>query len=177
MIHAESCRLAITRHAALCQSILAHLETLRAEDKQVLQMMRALVRQRLDLRREQQLLRTIKGLGTVSVLTLIGAVPELGHLDNKQAAALVGVAPFVHQSGTMNAPARIHGGRAAVRRVLYMAAVTASRHNPVLKAFYERLIAKGKPAKLALVALMRRLVVFANAVLRSGQPWKGATHA
>lgn len=166
MIHAESCRMAITRHAALRQSILAHLEALRAEDKQVLQMMRALVRQRLDLRRDQQLLRTIKGLGTVSVLTLIGAVPELGHLDNKQAAALVGVAPFVHKSGTMNAPARIHGGRAAVRRVLYMAAVTASRHNPVLKAFYERLIAKGKPAKLALVALMRRLVVFANAVLR-----------
>lgn len=177
MIHAESCRLAIVRHAELRQSILAHLETLRAEDKQVLQMMRALVRQRLDLRRDQQLLRTIKGLGTVSVLTLIGAVPELGHLDNKQAAALIGVAPFVHKSGNMTAPARIRGGRAAVRRVLYMAAVTASRHNPVLKAFYERLIAKGKPAKLALVALMRRLVVFANAVLRSGQPWKGATHA
>lgn len=177
MIHAESCRLAITQHAALRRSILAHLETLRAEDKQVLQMMRELVRRRLDLRRDQQLLRTIKGLGTVSVLTLISAVPELGYLDNKQAAALVGVAPFVHQSGTLTAPARIHGGRAAVRRVLYMAAVTASRHNPVLKSFYERLIAKGKPAKLALVALMRRLVVFANAVLRSGQPWKGAIPA
>lgn len=177
MIHAESCRLAITRHTALRQGILAHLETLKAEDKQVLQMMRALVRQRHDLRRDQQLLGTIKGLGVVSVLTLIAAVPELGHVDNKQAAALVGVAPFVHQSGTMTAPARIHGGRAAVRRILYMAAVTASRHNPVLKSFYERLIAKGKPAKLALVALMRRLVVFANAVLRSGQPWKGAAIA
>lgn len=177
MIHAESCRLSITRHATLRQSILAHLETLRAEDKQVLQMMRALVRQRLDLRRDQRLLRTVKGLGVVSVLTLIAAVPELGRLDNKQAAALIGVAPFVHQSGTMTAPARIHGGRAAVRRILYMAAVTASRHNPVLKSFYERLIAKGKPAKLALVALMRRLVVFANAVLRSGQPWKGAVPA
>jgi transposase len=177
MIHAESCRLAITRHATLRQSILAHLDTLSAEDKQMLQMMRALVRQRLDLRRDQQLLRTIKGLGVVSALTLIAAVPELGRIDNKQAAALIGVAPFVHKSGTLTAPARIHGGRAAVRRILYMAAVTASRHNPVLKSFYERLIAKGKPAKLALVALMRRLVVFANAVLRSGQPWKGATIA
>lgn len=177
MIHAESCRLAITRHAALRQSILAHLETLRAEDKQMLQMMRTLVRQRLDLRHDQQLLQTIKGLGTVSALTLVAAVPELGHLDNKQAAALIGVAPFVHKSGTITAPARIHGGRAAVRRILYMAAVTASRHNPVLKSFYERLIAKGKPAKLALVALMRRLVVFANAVLRSGQPWKGSVPA
>lgn len=177
MIHAESCRLAIARHVTLRQSILAHLETLRAEDKQMLQMMRALVRQRLDLRQDQQLLRTIKGIGTVSALTLIAAVPELGHLDNKQAAALIGVAPFVHKSGTMTAPARIRGGRAAVRRILYMAAVTASRHNPVLKSFYERLIAKGKPAKLALVALMRRLVVFANAVLRSRQHWKGAVPA
>jgi transposase len=177
MIHAESCRLGITRHAILRQNILDHLETLRSEDKQVLQMMHALVRQRLDLRRDQKLLRTVKGLGVVSALTLIAAVPELGHLDNKQAAALIGVAPFVHKSGTLTAPARIHGGRAAVRRILYMAAVTASRYNPVLKSFYERLIAKGKPAKLALVALMRRLVVFANAVLRSGQPWKGAIPA
>ncbi|MGH9807942.1 MAG: IS110 family transposase [Terriglobia bacterium] len=177
MIHAESCRLGITRLAAVRQSILAHLETLRADDKQVLQMMRALVRQRLDLSRDQRLLRTVKGLGVVSALTLIAAVPELGRLDNKQAAALIGVAPFVHKSGTLTAPARIHGGRAAVRHVLYMAAVTASRHNPVLRSFYERLIAKGKPVKVALVALMRRLVVFANAVLRSGQPWKGAVPA
>jgi len=180
MIHAESCRINITRHALLRHSIVAHLEALRAEDKLILQAMRALVRQRLDLRRDQHLLRTIKGLGAVSVLTLIAAVPELGHLDNKQAAALIGVAPFVHKSGTLTAPARIQGGRAAVRRVLYMAAVTASRHNPILKPFYElyeRLIARGKPAKLALVALMRRLVIFANAVLRSGQPWKGAVLA
>ena len=74
----------------------------------------------------------------------------------------------------MIAPARIHGGRAAVRSILYMAAVTASRHNPVLRPFYERLIAKGKPPKVALIAVLRRLVVFANAVLKSGQPWRGA---
>lgn len=177
MIHAETCRLGITRLAALRQNILVHLETLKAEDKHVLQMMRALVGERPDLRRDQHLLRTIKGLGLVSALTLIAAVPELGRLDNKQAAALIGVAPFVHKSGTLTAPARIFGGRAAVRRILYMAAVTASRHNPILKPFYERLIAKGKPPKVALVALMRRLVVFANAVLRSGQPWNGAVPA
>jgi transposase len=177
MIHSESCRLAITQNADVRQNILAHLDMLKAEDKQVLQMMRVLVRQRRDLSHDQRLLRTVKGLGVVSTLTLIAAVPELGRLDNKQAAALVGVAPFVRQSGTLNAPARIHGGRAAVRHILYMAAVTASRHNPVLKPFYERLIAKGKPVKVALVALMRRLVVFANAVLRSGQPWKGAVPA
>ena len=76
----------------------------------------------------------------------------------------------------MNAPARIHGGRAAVRSILYMAAVTASRHNPMLRPFYERLIAKGKPPKVALIAVLRRLVVFANAVLRSGQPWMASGH-
>ena len=175
MIHAETCRLGTVRLAELRQAITAHLEVLRAEDKQVHQMMLALVRQRLDLRRDQRLLGTIKGIGVKSALALLASVPELGRIDNKAAAALVGVAPFVRKSGTMTAPARIHGGRAAVRSILYMAAVTASRHNPVLRPFYERLIAKGKPPKLALIAVLRRLVVFANAVLRSGQAWKGAT--
>ena len=174
MIHAETCRLGTVRLAELRQAITAHLEVLRAEDKQVHQIMLALVRQRLDLRRDQRLLATIKGIGVKSALALLASVPELGRIDNKAAAALVGVAPFVRKSGTMTAPARIHGGRAAVRSILYMAAVTASRHNPVLRPFYERLIAKGKPPKLALIAVLRRLVVFANAVLRSGQTWKGA---
>ena len=110
-----------------------------------------------------------------SALVLLASVPELGRIDNKAAAALIGVAPFSRQSGTMTAPSRIHGGRAAVRSILYMAAVTASRHNPVLRPFYERLIAKGKAPKVALIAVLRRLVVFANAVIKSGQPWKGAT--
>ena len=104
-------------------------------------------------------------------------VPELGRIDNKAAAALIGAAPFVNQSGTKTAPARIYGGRSAVRNILYMAAVAASRHNPVLRPFYERLIAAGKPAKVALIAVLRRLVVFANAVLKSGQPWRGAVPA
>jgi transposase len=161
--------------AELRQAITTHLETLKAEDKQVHQMMLALVRQRLDLRRDQCLLKTIKGIGPKSALAFLASVPELGRIDNKAAAALIGVAPFVRKSGTMSAPARIHGGRAAVRSILYMAAVTASRHNPVLRPFYERLVAKGKPPKVALIAVLRRLVVFANAVLKSGQAWKGAT--
>jgi len=174
MIHAETCRLGTVRMAELRQAIMTHLETLRAEDKQVHQMMQALVNQRLDLKRDQRLLRTIKGIGVKSTLALLASVPELGLIDNKAAAALIGAAPFVRQSGTMTAPSRIHGGRAAVRSILYMAAVTASQHNPVLRPFYDRLIAKGKPVKVALIAVLRRLVVFANAVLRSGQPWKGA---
>lgn len=177
MIHAETCRLGTTRLAELRQAIASHLEALKAEDKLIHKRMLELVRQRLDLKRDQQLLTTIKGIGPKSALTLLASVPELGLIDNKAAAALIGVAPFVHKSGTMVAPARIHGGRAAVRRILYMAAVAASRHNPVLRTFYDRLIAKGKPAKLALIAVLRRLVVFANAVLKSGQPWKGVTAA
>lgn len=175
MIHAETCRLGTIRLAELRQAVTVHLEALRAEDKQVHRMMLELVRQRTDLRHHQRLLKTIKGIGVKSALALLASVPELGRVDNKAAAALVGVAPFVRQSGTMNAPARIHGGRATVRSILYMAAVTASKHNPVLRPFYERLVAKGKPPKLALIAVLRRLVVFANAVLRSGQPWRGAT--
>jgi transposase len=175
MIHAETCRLGTVRMAELRQMIETHLETLKAEDKQVHQMMQALVNQRLDLKRDQRLLKTIKGIGVKCSLAFLASVPELGRVHNKAASALIGVAPFVRQSGTMIAPSRIHGGRAAVRSILYMAAVTASRHNPVLRPFYERLIAKGKPPKVALIAVLRRLVVFANAVLRSGQPWKGAT--
>jgi transposase len=177
MMHAETCRLGTVRLAELRQAITAHLEALKGEDKQIHKRMLELVGGRPDLKRDQRLLATIKGIGPISALTLLASVPELGRIDNKVAAALIGVAPFVHQSGTMVAPARIRGGRAAVRSILYMAAVTASRHNPVLRPFYDRLIAKGKPAKVALVAVLRRLVVFANAVLKSGQPWKGAAAA
>jgi transposase len=174
MIHAEACRLGTTRMDELRQAITAHLEALRAQDKQVHRMMLDLVRQRADLQRDQRLLKTIKGIGIKSALCLLASVPELGRIDNKAAAALIGVAPFVRKSGTMIAPARIYGGRAPVRSIVYMAAVTASIHNPVLRPFYERLIAKGKPPKVALIAVLRRLIVFANAVLRSGEPWKGA---
>lgn len=174
MIHAETCRLGTARLDELRKAITAHLEMLRAEDQQIHKRMLELVRQRIDLKRDQRLLTTIKGVGPKSALAFLASVPELGRIDNKKIAALIGVAPFVYKSGTVVAPARIHGGRAAVRSILYMAAVAASRHNPVLRPFYERLIAKGKPAKLALIAVLRRLVVFANAVLRSGQPWKGA---
>ena len=130
MIHAETCRLGTVRLAELRQMITAHLETLRAEDKQVHRMMLELVRQRTDLRRDQRLLKTIKGIGMKSALSLLASVPELGRIDNKAAAALIGVAPFVRKSGTMIAPARIHGGRAAVRSILYMACLLYTSPSP-----------------------------------------------
>jgi transposase len=177
MIHAETCRLTTVRSQEVRDDIAAHLETLRACERKIHAAMMRLVRQHEPLRRDKQLLRTIKGIGDKTALVSLAAVPELGHVSNKAAAALVGVAPFVRKSGTIDLPAHIRGGRALVRHVFYMAAVTASRHNPVLAAFYRRLIAAGKPKKAALVAVMRRLVVFANAVLRSQQPWKGAQMA
>jgi len=177
MIHAESCRLTTVQNEAIRREITLHVDALRASARNIHAAMASLVRQRDDLNRDKQLLRTIKAIGDTSALTMLALLPELGQIDNKAAAALVGVAPFVRKSGTMNAPARICGGRAAVRNAIYMAAVTASRHNPVLRPFYERLIAAGKPVKVALVAVMRRLVVFANAVLKSGQPWRGAIAA
>lgn len=177
MIHAETCRMATVRNQAIRQQIATHLETLRVADRELHATMMHLVRQRDDLRQAKRLLQTITGIGDKTALVSLAAVPELGLVSNKGAAALIGVAPYVHKSGTVKAPARIQGGRAAVRHVFYMAAVTASRHNPVLAPFYKRLIAAGKPPKVALVAVMRRLVVYANAVLRSGQPWKGAQFA
>ena len=174
MIHAESCRLTTVQNEAIRREITLHVEALQASARNIHAAMVRLVRQRDDLNTAKRLLRTIKAIGDTSALTMLALLPELGQIDNKAAAALVGVAPFVRKSGTMNAPARICGGRAAVRNAIYMAAVTASRHNPVLRPFYERLIAAGKPVKVALVAVMRRLVVFANAVLKSGQPWRGA---
>jgi transposase len=174
MIHAEACRLATVRDEGIRREIAAHLEALRETERKTHVTMMQVVRQRDELNNARRLLRTVKGIGDKTALISIAAVPELGLVSNKAAAALVGVAPFVHQSGTMNAPARIRGGRAPVRSIFYMAAISASRHNPVLAPFYDRLIKAGKPPKVALVAVMRRLVVYANAVLRSGQPWKGA---
>lgn len=177
MIHAESCRLAIARNIEVRREIELHLQALQASARNIKAAMASLVHERADLEAARQLLRSIKGIGDISALSMLATLPELGRIDNKAAAALVGVAPFARRSGTMDAPARIGGGRRPVRNVVYMAAVTASRHNPILKPFYERLIAKGKPVKVALVAVMRRLVVFANAVLRSGQPWQAAIAA
>ncbi len=174
MIHGERCRLNTARSIGLRQAIAAHLDALKAEDEETHKTMLRLIHTRVDLKRAQSLLKTINGFGDKSAMACIALVPELGHLDNRAASALIGVAPFTRKSGTMTAPARIHGGRAAVRSILYMAAVSASRHNPVLRPFYQRLLAHGKKVKVALIAVLRRLVVFANAVLKSGQPWKGA---
>jgi transposase len=122
-------------------------------------------------RAKDDLLRGIPGIGPVASLTLLAGLPELGTVTGRQAAALAGLAPFDDDSGRRRGHRRVAGGRAEVRSVLYMAALSARRHNPVLKALADRLRAAGKPAKVVLVAVARKLVVIANAILRSGRGW------
>ena len=122
-------------------------------------------------REKEDLLRSIKGIGPVVSRTLLAAVPELGRLDRRRIAALVGLAPMSDDSGQHSGVRRIQGGRSSVRSVLYMAALTARRYNPALRAFAERLEAAGKRPKVILAAVARKLLVIANAILRSGRPW------
>ena len=120
---------------------------------------------------KRDLLGEVKGVGETTVMTLIAQLPELGQIDRKQIASLVGVAPFNRDSGTLRGRRTVWGGRAAVRQTLYMATLTAVRWNPPLKAFYERLRNKGKAPKVALVACMRKLLTMLNAMLRDGKKW------
>ncbi|HEY2753942.1 IS110 family transposase [Phenylobacterium sp.] len=122
------------------------------------------------------LLQSIPGIGPAISATLLADLPELGQLDRKAVASLAGLAPHPNQSGTRNGPAHIAGGRPCVRAALYMAAVSAARSDKGFKAEYQALRAAGKPAKVAFVAIARRLVVAANAILKSGKPWELPAH-
>ena len=125
-------------------------------------------------RETEDLLKSVPGIGDVTARTLIAELPELGTLDRKKIAALVGVAPFNRDSGTFRGKRTVWGGRASVRATLYMAALVASRHNPVLSRFYHRLIEAGKPKKVALTAVMRKLLTILNAIVRDRTPWQHA---
>jgi len=119
-----------------------------------------------------EVLRSIPGVGPVLSRTMMAQVPELGTLGAKPMAALIGVAPFNRDSGTLRGRRTVYGGRAAVRAVLYMGALVATRHNPVIKAFYERLCAAGKAKKVALTACMHKLLTIMNAMVRDRKPWQ-----
>lgn len=117
------------------------------------------------------LLRSVPGIGPVTTFTLLAHLPELGKLDRKSIAALVGVAPFNHDSGRRSGKRQTHGGRTAVRNILYMATLSATRCNPIIKSFYQRLISAGKLPMVALVACMRKLLTILNAILRTRSYW------
>lgn len=122
------------------------------------------------------LLGDVKGLGPATVATLIGEMPELGKLNRRQISALAGVAPYNHDSGRLKGKRCISGGRATLRTALYMATLVATRHNPVIQKFYQRLLGAGKLKKVALVACMRKLLTILNAMVKSNKPWNDSLH-
>jgi transposase len=123
-------------------------------------------------REREDLLSSVKGVGSTTARTMLTQLPELGRLNRREVAALVGVAPFNHDSGKHRGQRSIRGGRSEVRAVLYMATVTAVRHNPQIRTVYERLLAAGKKPKVALIACARKLLTILNAMMRTNQPWR-----
>ena len=149
----------------------AHIAWLEQELKDLDDGLRQTLRQSPVWREKDDLLRSVPGVGEQLSVSLLAYLPELGTLNRKQIAALVGVAPINRDSGTMRGRRGVWGGRARVRMVLYMGALVASRHNPVIRQFYQRLLAAGKSKKVALTACMRKLLVILNGMVKSGQRW------
>jgi transposase len=155
---------AIDRHIELLQSELSELE----------QDIDGAIRKCPAWQADADLLASLPGVGKATLRTLIAELPELGRLDRRKIAALVGVAPINRDSGTLRGRRTIAGGRSAVRRALFMAALVASRSNPIVTAYYGKLRSAGKTAKQALTACMRKLIVILNAILRDRKPWQPA---
>jgi transposase len=130
-----------------------------------------------ELKQKQDLLQSVPGVGPVLSATLVSQVPELGKCDRKEIAALAGVAPFNHDSGKKHGKRMIQGGRPFIRHVLYMATISATRFNPVIKAMYQRLLTAGKQKKVAIVACMRKLLTILNAIIRTQTPWQPALNS
>ena len=165
-----------TASAAVRPRIEAHIRWLKQELGDLDKDLRQKLRQSPIWREKDDLLRSVPGVGEQLSLTLLAHLPELGTLDRRQIAALVGVAPFNRDSGTLRGKRAVWGGRARVRAALYMGALVGSRHNPVIRDFYQRLLAMGKPKKLALTACMRKLLTILNAMLKHGEPWNPEQH-
>lgn len=171
MLVSERNRLNTAIAVAVRSSIEAHIEWLQRELDDLDTDLRQTLLQSPVWREKDNLLRSVPGVGEQISLTLLAHLPELGTLDRRQIAALVGVAPFNRDSGTLRGRRTVWGGRAKVRAVLYMGALVAARYNPVIRDFYHRLLAAGKPKKLALTACMRKLLVILNSMLRHRSTW------
>lgn len=172
MVSAERNRRSSARSERARAQIDHHIAWLKEEIKSLDEQIQTQLNQSQQWQRQQALLQSVPGVGVVSASTLIALLPELGQLTRQQIAALVGVAPMNCDSGKMRGRRFVIGGRSAVRSVLYMAALVATQFNPVIQAFYQRLLAQGKPKKLALVACMRKLLVMLNAMLKHNQSWQ-----
>ena len=171
MMTAEKNRCVLVSSVWVRRQIRVHLRTLETLRDRAAKELLAQIDASDDLREKAKRLRSVPGVGPITVASLLVDLPELGRLKRGEVAALAGVAPMAHDSGTHRGTRRITAGRASVRCALYMAALVASRFNPVLRPFYARLLARGKPKKVALTACMRRLLVQLNAMARDGTTW------
>ena len=154
-----------------------HLAVLQKELSEIERELDDTIRNTPIWRETEELLTSVPGVGNTTAQAIIAEMPEIGTLDRRQIAALAGVAPFNRDSGTLRGRRMIAGGRSQLRSVLYMAALTASKHNPVIAAFYRRLLAAGKAKKTALIACMRKLLTILNAIVRDRTPWQTASIA
>lgn len=174
MLVAENNRLSATASESVRRRIQAHIRWLEKEISRTDGELEEAIERSPTWRENESLLRSVPGVGPVLARTLLAELPELGTLSHKRLSALVGVAPFNFDSGTLRGRRMVWGGRARVRSTLYMASLAATRYNPAIRAFYERLVAAGKPRKVALVACMRKLLSILNAVVRDRVPWSPA---
>lgn len=173
MLGAERLRLQLAT-VKVRPSIDALIEAIRAQLEDIDAQMQAHLQEHFAAL--DDLLRSARGIGPIASATLIATLPELGRLSRREISALVGVAPMANDSGTSHGRRRITGGRFQVRRVLYMATLTATIHNPTIKAHYQRLLAAGKLPKVALVACMRKLLTMLNAMVRTQRRWSDEFH-
>jgi len=176
MLLAERLRLAQAR-PGLRQEIKDHIHYLVKRMKDCDRGLDAALRDSEVWREREALFKPVKGIGPQALLSLCAMLPELGALNRRELAALVGVAPFNWDSGTMRGQRRCWGGRAELRTTLYMATLTAVRYNAPIRVFYQRLVAAGKPKKVAIVACMRKLLTILNAMVRDNAPWNENLHA
>lgn len=175
MLASETNRL--TRASSkVAKRIQSHVHWLQRELKRVDEDLDRMIQESPIWRAKEDLLRSVPGIGPVVSRTLLAELPELGQLNRREIAALAGLAPFNHDSGLQRGRRMIHGGRASVRKSLYMATLAATQWNPVIRSFYQRLIQRGKPPKVALVACMRKLLTILNAMAASGTPWIESAH-
>lgn len=174
MINQENNRLQQTTQSPITESIEELLKSLKKQLKTIETMISKQLKQRSETDPKVAVISSVPGVGTVTTATMLSELPELGTLTRGQIAKLVGVAPLVRQSGQQDGHRSIFGGRGYVRRVLYMAALVATRHNPTIKRFYQRLLSNGKLKKVALVAAMRKLLTILNEMVRKGEVWRSA---
>lgn len=176
LLQAERCRAALAQAEIVSANLAAMTALLEASLETIEAAIAARIAAQADLAQRAAALRTLKGVGPVTVLTLLADLPELGRLTGKEIAALVGLAPRLRDSGKHRARATTGHGRPGIRRVLFNAARAAIRWNPVMREFYQRLVEhNNRPGKVALTAVMRKLLVTLNAIARDNKPWKHST--